>query len=174
MFAFDNSADVEVRWTTPDGDMSKSEEKRRAGMRKAHGVGVALAATARVRQSLWKGIEQAQAIYCDTDGMIAPEAAYVAPRASGEGTWYPKQALAVLDIKAPQVYRWANAIDLAEWQDGDVPATAWRYLGESSPKNFLGAPVTKGQLHGDEMGTAPAMSVRQAYLRGLMKESENG
>ncbi len=172
MFAFDNSADVEVRWTTADGDMSKATEHKRAGMRKAHGIGVALAATARVRQSLWSGIEQAGAIYCDTDGMIAPEAAYVAPSACGEGSWYPKQALAVLEVKAPQVYRWANAIDLAEWKDGEVPAGAWRYLGESSPKNFLSAPVTKGQLHGDDMGTAPAMSVRQAYLRGLIKEGD--
>jgi len=171
MFAFDNTGDVEVKWTTKDGDMSKATERRKAGLRKAHGIGVALAATSRVRQSLWKGVRQAQAIYCDTDGMIAPEAAYVAPRACGDGSWYPKQPLPIVQIKAPQIYRWITPRDFMEWENGEVPASAWHYLGESDPKNFLSAPVTPGQLHGDDMGTAPAMSVRQAYLRGLMEDA---
>lgn len=160
MFAFDNSGDIEVKWRTADGDMSKTDERKKSGMRKAHGVGVALAATARVRQSLWNGIRQSQAIYCDTDGLIAPATARVTPVAGGEGTWHLKQELSVLDVKAPQLYRWANA--------GDVD---WHYLGESSPRNFQGAAVTNGHMHGDGEGTAHAMSVRTAHILGLLKEN---
>jgi hypothetical protein len=167
MFAFDNSGDIEVKWRTKDGDMSKTDERKKTGMRKAHGVGVALAATARVRQSLWNGIRESGAIYCDTDGLIAPSNARVSPVAAGEGTWHPKLAFPVLDVKAPQLYRWVSARDFQEWADG-IPDSAWNYLGESSPKNFLGGSTQK-QIHGDDLGTAGAMSVRQAHVRGLMK-----
>lgn len=156
MFAFDNSEDIRIRWNTRDGDMTKTNEIKKSGLRKAHGMGVALSATARVRQSLWDGIHQSDAIYCDTDGMIAPNTANPYPDSGDEGSWILKEQLGVLDIKAPQVYRWLNLEDFD-----------WHYLGESA-LNFKTAPVTAGQLHGDELGTAPAMSVRLAHLRGLL------
>jgi hypothetical protein len=160
MFAFDNSEDIRVRWRTRDGDMSKSIEQKKVGVRKVHGIGVALAATARVRQSLWEGIRQTDAIYCDTDGMIAPDTATPYPNSGTDGTWILKDKLGVLDVKAPQVYRWLNLEDFD-----------WHYLGESAV-NFKTAPITNGQRHGDDMGTAPAMSVRIAHIRKLLDGSE--
>lgn len=159
MFAFDSSADIRIRWETKDGDMSKTTESKASGVRKVHGVGVALAATSRVRQHLWKGIHQTDAIYCDTDGLIAPDTAKPSPANGGDGTWYLKQKLGVIDIKAPQCYRYLNADDVD-----------WHYLGESSPANFLSSMAYPNQMNGDELGTAPPLSVRQAYLLGLMND----
>ncbi len=161
MFAFDSSGDTEVRWRTRDGDMGHSDERKRTGIRKAHGVGVALAATSRVRQTLWNGVRQTDAIYCDTDGLIAPSNATPTPSTSGEGSWYLKERLGVIEIKAPQLYRWLNADDVD-----------WHYLGESAPHAFNSAPVTKGQLHGDDLGTAAPMTVRRAHILGLLKDDE--
>lgn len=159
MFAFDSSEDVRIRWQTPDGDMAKTDETRVSGIRKVHGIGVALAATSRVRQRLWQGIHQTGAIYCDTDGLIAPDNVRPLPYNGNDGTWHLKQKLGVIEIKAPQCYRYLN--------ENDVD---WHYLGESMPQHFLSFPAENGKMNGDEMGTAPPMTVRQAYLRGLMND----
>lgn len=157
MFAFDNSGDVEVQWQTKDGDMANTSERHKSGIRKAHGVGVALAATSRVRQTLWHGIQETKAVYCDTDGLIAPVHSRPFPAQAGEGTWHLKERLGCIEIKAPQLYRYLNATDVD-----------WHYLGGSSPHAFLGAAISRNQLNGDEFGTAPPMSVRQAHLRKLL------
>lgn len=163
MFAFDNTADAEIRWLTKDGDPTKISEKRKPGIRRVHGAGVGVIATARVRDRLWDGINSTKAVYCDTDGLIAPYA--TAPqymngkRKKNEGEWALKERFGVLDIKAPQVYRWAN--------EGDVD---WHYLGESMPHTFHSFGTEPNRPNGDDRGNAGAMSVRLAHLRGLMND----
>jgi hypothetical protein len=158
MFAFDNSADTEIHWRTRDGDMANTDEHKKEGIRKAHGIGVALAATSRVRQNLWNGIQQTGAVYCDTDGMIAPIGSQPTPTQAGEGSWHLKERLGCIEIKAPQLYRWLNADDVD-----------WHYLGESAPHAFMGAAVDEGHLNGDDFGTAAPMSVKRAHILGLVE-----
>lgn len=160
MFAFDNSADKEIRWLNRNGDPNNVEEKRKPGVRRIHGAGVAVTVTARVRKRVYDGIKSSDAIYCDTDGIIAPY--LLAPsymngkRKKTEGEWELKQRFGVIDIKAPQVYRWLN--------DGDVN---WRYFAESMPHKFDSFPIEVNRPNGDGMGNAGAMSQRVAQIRKL-------
>lgn len=160
MFAFDNSADAEIRWLTRDGDPNRTTEKRKGGIRRMHGAGIAVVATARVRSRLLTGVRASSAIYCDTDGVIAPSSAPGWMRkGKADGDWTLKQRFDVLDVKAPQVYRWANMNDID-----------WHYLGESSAHSFLSSTAEKGKINGDNEGTAGTMSIRQAHLRKLMTD----
>lgn len=156
MFAFDNSQDIRIRWNTSNGDMSKITETRKMGIRSSSGMGIALAATARVRQKLWQGIRASGAIYCDTDGIICPIDNPPSLATGLDGSWVLKDRMDLLDVNAPQSYRWINGAD-----------TDWHYIG-GSERDFHSAPIIRGQLHGDESGTAPAMSVRVAHIRKLM------
>ena len=170
MFAFDNTADAEIHWLRKDGDPAHITETRKPGVRRIHGAGIAVTATARVRARLYNGIRSSKAVYCDTDGLIAP---YIQPHETAplyqngskrkrvDGDWVLKERFGVLDIKAPQLYRWVN--------EGDVD---WHYLGESMPTAFLSAAVEPNRPNGDDMGNAAAMSVRLAHIRGLIKETD--
>lgn len=156
MLTFDGTKMKRVRWTERNGDPTSIRiEGAVNGIRDTHAMGVALAATSRVREALWQGVEVSGAVYCDTDGMIAPAPAQgrLTPW-GGEGGWARKQALGVVDIKDVQTYRWANP--------GDVD---WHYLGDAK-RRFDAASGDAGQAIGDlESATLPGMSTRQLRLR---------
>jgi hypothetical protein len=154
MFAYNAIDKRGIRWSTRDGDPTKvTYTSSGVSFRKVHGFSIALTATARVRETLYKGITQTGAIYCDTDGIIAPKGLQPTPYLGDEGSWVVKHLYPDLEIKAPQIYRWIHPND-----------TDWRYFGETSRRHFEAAPIRKGRLHGDDMGNAAPLSVKQAHL----------
>lgn len=156
LMTFDGTKLKKVRWTEPDGNPLSIEIISAVnGIREMHAMGVALAATSRVRHRLWEGIKASSAVYCATDGLIAPSTARLEPW-GGEGGWVVKEPLGVVVIKDVGAYKWANP--------GDVD---WHYLGDSR-ESFLAASGTKNDLYGDaETNTLHAASIRQLHLRRI-------
>lgn len=156
LMSFDGTKLKRVRWTNPNGDPTSIEIMGAVnGIRETHGLGVALAATSRVRHALWEGIKASNAIYCATDGLIAPASSRLYPE-GGEGGWINKQPLGVLVIKDVGVYKWANP--------GDVD---WRYIGTSKAA-FDAASGKRGDLFGDvESSQLHSTSIRQLHLRRI-------
>ncbi len=158
LMSFDGTKLKCVRWTNPDGDPTSIEILGAInGIREMHGLGVALAATSRVRHTLWEGIKASGAVYCATDGLIAPSGSILTPT-GGEGGWITKEALGVLDIKDIGAYRWANPNDVG-----------WNYLGNNKA-SFDAISGTKGGLSGDfETSTLHAATIRQLHIREMIK-----
>lgn len=156
LMTFDGTKLKRVRWTDPSGDPTSIEIVGAVnGIREVHAMGVALAATSRVRHALWEGIKASHAVYCATDGLIAPSQSILTPQGS-EGGWVVKEPLGVVEIKDVSAYRWIN--------QGDVD---WNYLG-GNREAFAAASGTKGDLYGDpETSTLHTASMRQLHLRRI-------
>lgn len=156
LMSFDGTKLKRVRWTDPTGDPTSIEIVGAVnGIREMHGLGVALAATSRVRHSLWEGIRASNAVYCATDGLIAPALSTLTPM-GGEGGWAIKEPLGVVVIKDVSAYKWANP--------GDVD---WQYLGNSKA-SFDAASGDRGNLFGDtDTNTLHTASIRRLHLRRI-------
>lgn len=152
MFAFDNTQNSRVRWLTRNGDPNQVTITSAPGIRMIHGMAVGVTATARVRAKLYDAIVQSDAVYCETDGVIASR------QNNLNGDWKLKQQFGVIDIKAPQIYRWLDRDDVG-----------WHYHGESTPHTFLSTSPSNSPI-GDGFGNAGAMSIRDAHLRRLIHD----
>ena len=117
-----------LRWTDPDGlHFDVTTPKVSAPMPIEAAGWVATEILARVRSQLFvEALSRPGAVYCDTDGVIAPEGWLPAREGDRLGDWSKRQTMRQVQIKGPRLYRWAEE---------DDPQHFWRYLTAGVPKN---------------------------------------
>ncbi len=131
-FAMSGDGGGEVRWATPDRDSDFAVEVPARKVPQLWTVHVAAEVTSRVRtQTLIEAIAPLRdhPLHIDTDGVIL-DAGSPRPINQGDdyGQWRRKESMDVIDIKAPQVYRYRRAGE-RPWHyvaAGMPPDSAWR------------------------------------------------
>lgn len=154
LLSYDGTKQKRVRWLDKEGTQSKKVADIQ-GIRETHSLGVALAATSRVREKLWRGMAAANAVYCATDGMIAK---YPSPSPL-PSQWAIKIKYNMIEIKDSGFYRWC-----------DDEHMIWQYL-RGGKRHYDAHGGKKRDRIGDTVyGTLPPMSIRELHLHGFMKE----
>lgn len=109
-FAMTGDDSATIRWEDEFGDRPTMAAKQRKPMPQANTVHMAAETTSRVRvRMLLEGLygDTEPPVHVDTDGIIVSQASYER-RATGEGVgeWRPKTFMDIVEIKAPQLYRY--------------------------------------------------------------------
>jgi len=154
LLGFDSTKQRKVAWTDKDAtDKGEQTIANINGTRQIHGLGIAVSATARVRQQLWQAMTATNAIYCATDGIICR------PTFALDSQWILNEEMPLVAIKDSGCYA---------------------YYSESSPilqykggkERFDRHDGKAGYLEGDtETGTIPSMTMRELYKRGYMTDA---
>ena len=119
-FAMKGDAKSEIMWMDDRGDVPFETLTDARSMPHEWAVHIAAEVTSRVRtQTLLEGMYaiNSPAVHVDTDGIIVYASSDM-PKNSGDGfgQWRLKETMKVLEIKAPQFYRFLRPDDLKEWQ----------------------------------------------------------
>jgi len=155
LMTFDGTNQRRVAWPERSGEKPPVTIANLNGIREIDSIGVALAATSRVREKLWHAIKATNAIQASTDGIIAKQQI----RSPLPPEWVVKQQLTSLDIKDFNCYAYtASGAVITQYLRGGKAA----FEAHSGKKNY--------QIGDLETCTLPSMSVCEAHKKGHLHE----
>jgi hypothetical protein len=133
-FAMTGDDAATIRWSDEYGEHPTMAAKQRKSMPQANTVHMAAETSSRVRvRMLLEGLygDSEAPVHVDTDGIIVSMASYNR-RVTGEGVgdWRPKTYMDLVEIKAPQLYRYTCGLQCG------VSHSRFHYVAAGTPSRF--------------------------------------